>query len=281
MSYQPECYWNDLLTGEQDARKVCYPDWPLSYNRFLHEQQLHTWNSIAARLGMDQPERTVVEVGPGSGFWTDWFMTRHPKQYTGIELSREAAANLQQRWPDARIIHANAGLLPAGALPEASADLVFAAMVFLHITDDELLRSAILNLGACLKPGGHAVILDAIATHRVFGPDLKQYEGPDFDPSFHNKIRSLGTFRQLAGEAGLAVEAWLPAFNTSQACFDFRTPIEHLIFGRLAGALHRRILHHAPESRGKWYAAVQRIIDGFLTRTLGLGMSSKWLILKK
>jgi len=281
MSYQPETYWNDLLAGEQDARKVCYPDWPLSYNRFLHEQQLHTWNRIAARMGADRPGLNVVEAGPGSGFWTAWFMARKPRQYTGIELGREAAANLQEQWPEARILHANVGQLPTGLLPEASADLVFASMVFLHITDDVLLRNALRDLGACLKPGGHAVILDAIATHRVYGQDRRQCEGPDFDPSFHNKIRSLKTFRAIAEEAGLQVQDLIPAFNTSQACFDFRSPVDHLIFGRLAGGLHRRILHHAPESRGRWYAVLQGIVDGFLTQTLGLAMSSKWLVLKK
>ena len=281
MSYQPESYWNDLLAGEQDARKVCYPDWPLSYNRFLHEQQLRTWNEIAGRLGADRPGLNVVEAGPGSGFWTEWFMARKPRLYTGIELGREAAANLRQRWPKARILHANVGQLPAGVLPEASADLVFASMVFLHITNDDLLRNALRDLGNCLQAGGHAVILDAIATHRVYGPNRKEFEGPEFDPSFHNKIRSLNTFRTMAEEAGLQVQDLIPAFNTSQACFDFRTPIDHWIFGRLAGGLQRRILHQAPEWRGKWYAAVQKVIDDFLTRSLGLGMSSKWLILKK
>jgi hypothetical protein len=46
MSYNPDQYWNDIFKHGVDAQSVCYPEWPLTYNHFLHEQQFQTLNEI-------------------------------------------------------------------------------------------------------------------------------------------------------------------------------------------------------------------------------------------
>jgi hypothetical protein len=50
MSYNPDQYWNDIFKHGVDAQSVCYPEWPLTYNHFLHEQQFQTLNEILKKI---------------------------------------------------------------------------------------------------------------------------------------------------------------------------------------------------------------------------------------
>jgi hypothetical protein len=69
-----------------------------------------------------------------------------------------------------------------------------------------------------------------------------------------------------------------PAFNLTQMCYDFRTYISYLIFGKCFYAIHRRLLTKRSEEWGKWYGKFIFRIDDWMTQTLKCGFSGKWMI---
>lgn len=281
MSYNPDQYWNDIFKHGVDAQSVCYPEWPLTYNHFLHEQQFQTLNEILKKNQIQLYNSSILEVGPGAGFWTEFFKQYNPSNYVGIELSHSSVSLLKSRYPDYHFYCADIGQIQLSTLPISTLDFVYSAMVFLHITDNHKLSFAFEQLANQLKSGGHFILLDSIYAKHVFGNAKEQTDGPNFNSAYHNKIRHIEFYKNLAVKNNLEVVEVRPAFNTSQFCFDFKTYFGYLIWGKLFYAIHNRILKMANNSTGTIYASLQTKLDNLITKKLGLSMSSKWVVLRK
>ncbi len=281
MAYNPSSYWNNIFNKGVNAQSVCYPEWPLSYNHFLHKQQLKKLEHLLLSKQIHLKDKSILEIGPGAGFWTSFFNHLLPSKYIGIDISLPVIDTLKNNFPDQTFFQADIGSSNLKELHLPNVDFIFAAMVFLHITDNSRLEHVFQQFDDILNHGGYIIILDAIASKNVFGDALKQTDGSQYDNSFHNKIRYLTYYEALAKNNNLTIVDVIPAFNTSQYCFDFKTYLGYLIWGKLFYAIHRRILFKASESTGKFYGLFQQSIDFLLTDVLKMGMSSKWIILKK
>lgn len=281
MSYNPNQYWNDIFKYGVNAQSVCYPEWPLTYNHFLHQQQLDTLLHILSKNDIRLENSSLLEIGPGAGFWTEFFKQYNPSSYIGIEISKTSVELLASRYPDYTFYCADIGQTNLNTLSIPSVDFVFSAMVFLHITDNAKLSFGFAELANQLKPGGYFILLDAIFTKNVFGNAKEQTDGSNFNPNYHNKIRNISFYSMLALKNDLEIIEVLPAFNSSQFCFDFNTYLGYLIWGKLFFALHNKMLKKSNNTIGKIYAAIQKKLDSFLTKKLGLDMSSKWVVMRK
>ena len=281
MTYNPSAYWNDIFKHGVNAQSVCYPEWPLSYNHFLHRQQLETFENILQQEKIDLKNKKILEIGPGAGFWTSVFQHYQPATYTGIDISNPAIEKLSAQFPNFKFIHADIGKEELSKHPLQKVDLIFAAMVFLHITDNSKLEYAFKQLNELLLPGGKIIFLDAVVTKKVFGNAKSQTDGPDFNEQFHNKIRPIGLYQTIAKNLSLSIHNIIPAFNTSQYCYDFNTYLGYCIWGKVFYWIHRKILNQSSEKTGRTYAKIQMYLDYFLTRFLKMSMSSKWIIMIK
>jgi len=281
MTYNPSTYWNDIFKHGVNAQSVCYPEWPLSYNHFLHRQQLETFEHILQQEKIDLKNKKILEIGPGAGFWTSVFQHYQVDSYTGIDISKPAIENLSVQFPNYNFIHADIGKELMSNHHLLKADIIFAAMIFLHITDNLKLEYAFKQLNQLLSPGGKIIFLDAVVTKKVFGNAKSQTDGPEFNEQFHNKIRSIGFYQTIAKNLSLSIHTIIPAFNTSQYCYDFNTYLGYCIWGKAFYWIHRKILNQASEKTGRLYAIIQTNLDNFLTKILKMSMSSKWIIMNK
>ncbi len=281
INYNAAEYWSRIFTKSVDAKSVCYPDWPLSYNQFLHQQQVKKLLQILHRNRIELSGRSVLEIGPGSGFWTHFFQTNNVRKYTGIDISKTVTQILERDFPGYHFLNIDVGSTDLGKSIKTPVDVIFAAMVLLHITDDVKINNAFSFFSQSLNENGYFIMLDSIAEKKVFGYMKQQAEGPGFTDTFHNKIRSMKTIVSLAKNNGLEIAEVIPAFNVSQMCFDFSTYMGYLLWGKLFYAMHRRLLHNAGEKFGRKYASFQKIFDGLLTDTFGMSMSSKWIVFRK
>lgn len=75
MSYQAPEYWKEIYEQTSDAKAVCYPEWPLSYNQMLHQQQLEGLVQFMSEENISLNNKHILEIGPGSGFWTTILFT--------------------------------------------------------------------------------------------------------------------------------------------------------------------------------------------------------------
>lgn len=281
MAYKAYTYWNQLLEKHPDAQGVCYPNWPLSYNKLLHRQQLQGLKSLLSEYQIQLEEKKILEVGPGSGFWTSFFHEQKPASYRALEISEKAASVLQNQFKNATILHGSiSDELPTG-ISKHKYDVIFIAMVLLHITDEALFQKAISNIASVLAPNGSIIILDSPLVHNAYKWQRSQVEGPEFDNSFHNKIRTLDTWKKQFDTNNMYIEKIVPAFNISQMCFDFKSYSSYVIFGKILYAIHRRILENCGETLGLIYGKLTIASDFVLTKLLGQSMSAKWMLIKK
>lgn len=247
----------------------------------LHQQQLTSLQAILQREQIELKGSNILEIGPGSGFWTSFFQHQEVAHYMGIELNQDACEKLVHKFPVYQFICQDASQLNPQDFNHQGFDLIFSAMVFLHITDDNKLQHLMRSLSKLLKPGGRLLILDAVYQQQVWGWHRAQTQGADFQASQHNKIRSLKFFEMLGQQNQLNLNLVQPCFNLTQMCYDFPNKISYLIFGKLFYAFHRRVLYRASESFGKWYGSMLLPLDTFFTKTLRRAWSGKWLLWTK
>jgi SAM-dependent methyltransferase len=98
------------------------------------------------------PADNVVEFAPGVGFTAERVLDRNPRSYTAVELSREAAADLERRFggPGREIVVGNAANTE---LDNGVADVVYGeAMLTMHPDDGK--ASIIEEAHRLLRSGG-------------------------------------------------------------------------------------------------------------------------------
>lgn len=102
------------------------------------------------------PEQRVLEVGPGTGYYTTWLAARC-RRVTAIDASPEMLAYLEERLRHEGVtnVEVRRGRLP-GPLPlDGSYDGLLSVGVLNYVDD---LDASLRALAAALRPGGWAVL---------------------------------------------------------------------------------------------------------------------------
>jgi SAM-dependent methyltransferase len=110
---------------------------------------------------------SALEIGCGTGYTLNALRSALPAaQLTGTELFEEGLAIAQQRWPNVRLMQADARALPFGS----EFDLVGAFDVLEHIDND---AGALSELRRVLKPGGGIIL--TVPQHRWLWSAADEY----------------------------------------------------------------------------------------------------------
>lgn len=156
-------YVERIFPARRDAAGA---DWPWPGDEWADEALREaTWRRI---VGPADPAswREVVEVGPGSGKYTDMVLARSPAHVTAYEISpaflgvlkRRCSGAVLDRRLDARLIDwtDNEGLLRDYGDRRGSADLWFGIDVLLMM-DFQSALVYLMSAAAMLRPGGRLV----------------------------------------------------------------------------------------------------------------------------
>jgi phospholipid N-methyltransferase len=98
----------------------------------------------------------VLELGPGTGVFTRALLDRGLRQadLTLVELGADFAALLRSRFPEARVLHADAARISAGDLfPDTKAGAVISGLGLLSMRP-QTVAAILSNAFACLRPDG-------------------------------------------------------------------------------------------------------------------------------
>jgi SAM-dependent methyltransferase len=150
--YRPREFWNEVLGDSFTLRGVGHFRLSEDANRRMYEEKQAVLDAELARLHIAPgPATTVLEIGSGVGFWTEYLRERGVTRYTGNDIAPVAIERLRARYPDFTWVEGSAGDV---VLPAATFDLALMIDVTQHITDDSAFARAMHTVWQALRPGG-------------------------------------------------------------------------------------------------------------------------------
>ncbi len=279
--YVPDEYWESLLTTDAGSAAVCWPDWPASYNRWLHIQQCRTFFSLLQEYNISLEGKAVCETGPGVGFWTEQFRQSGVKAYHGFEISRSAVERLRSRFDSFTFTCADFSEYIPSENETGRCDFGLSVLVFLHVTDNEKFAKCVKNMSQLLADGAYLLVLDAVSVNGLYGATKNAGDTPLFDGKTHNKIRFYDSYCTVYRDAGLRLCDVRPAFTFSQPSFDFPNALTYGLFALYRRLLLFPLLRLGNERAGNLIGRALVGLDEKIWPMTGRGFSSKWFIFRK
>ncbi len=191
MSYRPQEFWEQRLAEQFDLRGTGETGLSLAYNRACYALRAEVLQSCLVRAGMLPAGRRVLDVGCGTGFWTEYYVSRGA-HYTGVDIAQVSVDRLAARYPGQRFIRADV----SDGVPNGPYDLINAFDVLYHVIDDERWESALRQLAGALAPSGLLLVTDVFSDRGALAE--------------HNVMRPLGRYLAVLDSAGLVREQLLP-----------------------------------------------------------------------
>jgi len=156
-SYDPEAFWQGVLSAHPDLRGTGEPGLSMAYNQAMYRLREIVVTRELAKEGVKLQGAAVLDGGSGVGFWVNYY-TRRGAQVTGIELTEAGAELLARRFPQARIVRGDL----AETDPGGTFDVVNCCDVLYHITDDARWEAALCRLCRAVAPGGVLLVSDVV-----------------------------------------------------------------------------------------------------------------------
>ena len=165
-------YWDNLLDENFSLKGVGWPNWPESYNLIIYKKYLKGFEKVFQDLNSNFNYQlilntNVLEIGPGTGFYTNYFLQAGVKNYTGCDISETSIVNLKKKYPEYTFLRKDISVTDEFTEQNKNKfDLICVVDVFLHITDTEKFKNAVKNLSEMAKPNGIFIIGDAVSVYR-------------------------------------------------------------------------------------------------------------------
>lgn len=154
--YRPKTFWNEMLSNSFDLRGV-------GHFRLSNEANLKMYRE-KERIIRDELHKnnisitgnaSVIEIGCGTGYWTEFLKSFGVKNYTGNDIAEVSINTLKQKYPEYNFLLGDISEMP---LSEKTFDLAMMIDVTQHITDDRKFNKALNNVWQSLKPGSYFLV---------------------------------------------------------------------------------------------------------------------------
>ncbi|AQQ10105.1 putative S-adenosylmethionine-dependent methyltransferase/MSMEI_2290 [Sedimentisphaera cyanobacteriorum] len=154
--YMPRKYWNELHSSKNidSLQRVGYKNRSEEENRAMYEKARQTFIDFCQAQGVVFSEMKVLEIGCGTGFYTDIIKNQGCKNYTGIDISRVTVKQLKEKYPNCKFKTLDAA---KGKLKEKF-DVIVMIDVTQHIVGEKKFVSAMKNIDQMLRPGGIFIV---------------------------------------------------------------------------------------------------------------------------
>jgi 2-polyprenyl-3-methyl-5-hydroxy-6-metoxy-1,4-benzoquinol methylase len=262
MSYDPLEYWTSLHERD-DLTAVGQSTLPATFNVWMYRLTARRLERFVSAHDL-QPS-TVIDIGAGVGYWVAWWMSRGASTVDGCDLVPAAVDRLGSRFPG-RFDTLDISMAP----PRGTYDLVSILNVLLHIVDEVRFESALRNIAAAVRPGGHLLMVEPIQSGHGY-----KHRYPDGSSSL---ARPAASYVAPLVEAGLVQSAIEPATVIGSDPYEASSQTAFALWMSL-WRLMQRPMHRFPASAG----AIGRLIytvDPLLVRA-GFGPSSKIALFRR
>lgn len=196
--YNAQKYWHDRFSKYGNTLTAS-GDEGLSEeeNRYAYKQAANIITSTFFQENIEFEKIDALEIGCGTGFYTQLLYDQKVKNYVGIDITDVLFLQLKQKFPDYHFI--NQDITAEDFLLTQLFDLIIIIDVIEHIVSETKLARTLTNIQKYLKPDGVVLISPIMNTNKkpLFYlhfwtiEDIKQHF-----PEQHYSFRELVPFRQ-------------------------------------------------------------------------------------
>lgn len=205
MEFSYKDYWNQRLQANFNIQGVGYIGLGEIYNHLLYQNRMDILESVLSKAFDGLQPVKVMELGPGIGIFTEYFHDKGIKEYFAVDIVEKAITELCNKYEN---YHFTLGDICDSSVYEGRYDLIFAADVLLHITNEESYKTAIANISEHLEENGICIMIDPISVMNVKSG------------SPHVVIRNREYINKVLDDNGLVMTDMLPTANFMNYPFD-------------------------------------------------------------
>ncbi|MCY6353971.1 methyltransferase domain-containing protein [Clostridium sp. ZS2-4] len=159
--FNHKSYWNNRYNVKFNSETSGSFGLGEIYNNYLYKSKLDVIKYLINNLFGDLKLKNILELGPGTGMFTDYFYNNKINSYLGIDISDIAANNLSRRFNN---FNFKVGDI-SNTLDypnDGKYDMIFAANVLLHLTDKDKFEKTIHNISNSLDKDGYFINIEPI-----------------------------------------------------------------------------------------------------------------------
>jgi SAM-dependent methyltransferase len=270
--YVPEKYWEERLCRDFSLTGVGHLGFSLEYNKWLYKSRLSTIKRVLKDKNINYQEKSLLDIGVGTGFYIPFWEKLGIKNITGIDITTKSVEELKKKYPKYDFIKAD---ISEQNLPLSKKfDIITAFDVLFHIIDEEKFEQAIRNIKKFSHKNAVILIMDNF---------LKKYK----PPRYHEYDRTLEYYKKIMISDSIKIIDVKPIFYFMNAPIDIER--EHSKFNRFLIKSMWRINNKIGYLRkfgvlGKIFiylwAAVLYYLDRTILNFISTGPSTKLLVAK-
>lgn len=266
-NYQKK-YWNQRYENNFSIESSGYMGLGEVYNKYIYKSRVDILNYLGEKILNKFKNKTILELGVGTGYFTNFFLNNDIKSYYGIDISEVAINNLKKQFNKGNFLVGditNNQFYPKGV----TYDVIFSASVLLHMTDDYMLENVIKNISLKLKEEGYFIEIDPITMIRT---DIR---------SDYMRVIDYNKLEKMFNKYGLEIEFNIPITFFLDQPFDYKFIgekgiIANNIFYKIKSLINNNYLNESNEISKIFY-----LLDKLCLLKYNCGLSQKLLFVKK
>ncbi len=266
--YEPDTYWEQLLSDSFDASGVAYAYLAVSFNEAMYRAERDVVRRALRQHAGSGPINAALDVGCGTGVWVDFWHQLSVSRVTGLDLTKASVSRLRKTRPADEFLQLDIG--EPGMNLDQRFDAISAMSVLLHIVEPERFSAAVANLARHLAPGGVLFMIEPLVVNRWWGQE--------FGPTSNSRIRTVSDWADVLATHGLEIVDLRPITFLLANPIDARTPRELRLWSKYWSYILRFVGQR--ERVGSIAGRLLELLDRPLRRTLRPGPSAKLIVVR-
>lgn len=152
-------YWNDRLSSNLNLKGTGHRAFSLKYNQYLYHAQVNCLSKLLEKRNIDLHNKSVLDVGSGTGYFIDFYLKHDPRKVCGIDISEISVNYLKTKFPNGNFLVEDISNTTVDYLGKF--DFIAAISVLYHVVEDTSFQQALKNLCSLCEPEGYLLISDA------------------------------------------------------------------------------------------------------------------------
>ena len=167
MTFNSEIYWEKRLSASFNLAGVGHFVFSEHYNKWLYKAKKRIFQKIFLLHDIVIKDKTICDMGCGTGYFVDFFHERGVKDVVGVDISTTSIENLNRKYPQYLFVRRDISSDLLVSIINRQFDILNAFDVLYHIIDYKSFRTAIFNMSHLTKEGGFIFISDLLGKNNI------------------------------------------------------------------------------------------------------------------